>query len=88
MVNEKIKVIPFDLVSFLSSAVTLLQMRLDLGFSTELRQELTQNLNIIINAAASMDFDEQLDVAVRINTTGVLLLLKLAEESRDIEALL
>ena len=35
-----------------------------------------------------MDFDEQLDVAVRINTTGVLLLLKLAEESRTIEALL
>ena len=88
MVNEKIKVIPFDLVSFLSIALNLLQMRLDLGFSTELRQELTQNLNIIINAAASMDFDEQLDVAVRINTTGVLLLLKLAEESRNIEALL
>ena len=56
-------------------------MRLDLGFSPELRQELTQNLNIIINAAASMDFDEQLDVAIRINTTGSLLLLKLAEES-------
>ena len=76
------------MVSFLSIALNLLQMRLDLGFSTELRQELTQNLNIIINAAASMDFDEQLDVAVRINTTGVLLLLKLAEESRTIEALL
>ena len=63
-------------------------MRLDLGLSNEIRAELTQNLNIIINAAASMDFDEQIDVAIRLNTTGALLLLKLAEESPNIEAFL
>ena len=63
-------------------------MRLDLGLPKELRNEITQNLNIVINSAASMDFDEQMDVAIRLNTTGALLLLKLAEESPNIEALL
>ena len=63
-------------------------MRLDLGLNDEIRSELTQNLNIVINAAASMDFDEHLDVAIRLNTTGALLLLKLAEDSHRIESFL
>ena len=63
-------------------------MRLDLGLPPELRSELVENLNIVINAAASMDFDEQMDVAIRLNTTGALLLLKLAEESPNVEAFL
>ena len=63
-------------------------MRLDLGLSNETRADLIQNLNIVINSAASMDFDEQLDVAIRLNTTGALLLLKLAEECPNIEAFL
>ena len=63
-------------------------MRLDLGLTKQLRAELTQNLNVIINSAASINFDEQMDVAIRLNTTGALLLLKLAEESPQIEALL
>ena len=63
-------------------------MRLDLGLPPETKAELTQNLNIIINSAASMDFDESIDVAIRINTTGALLLLKLAEECHKIEAFL
>ena len=53
-----------------------------------MRDEITQNLNIIINAAASINFDEKLDFAIRLNTTGPLLLLKLAEECPAIEALM
>jgi len=76
LVQQKVKVIPFDL------------LRLDLGITKQLRDEITQNLNVIINAAASINFDEKLDYAVRLNTTGPLLLLKLAEECAAIEALL
>ena len=61
-------------------------MRLDLGLPDELRAEVAQNLNIVINSAASLSFEEDMDVAIRVNTTGALQLLKLAEESPNIVA--
>lgn len=63
-------------------------MRPDLGLSAKQRTDLTKNLNIIINCAASLDFEARIDVSMRINTTGALLLMKLAEESPSIEAFL
>jgi dTDP-4-dehydrorhamnose reductase len=53
-----------------------------------MRTTLTQDLNVIINCAASLDFDAPLDTATRINVTGPLLLMKLAEESPCFEAFL
>jgi nucleoside-diphosphate-sugar epimerase len=38
-------------------------------------------LNIIINCAANIELDEKLDIAVRVNVTGPLNLLKLANDS-------
>ena len=61
-------------------------MRLDLGLPDELRSEIAQNLNIVINSAATLSFEEDMDVAIRVNTTGALQLLKLAEESPNIVA--
>ena len=40
----------------------------------------------MINSAASLNFEEDMDVAIRVNTTGVLQLLKLAEDSPNMEA--
>ena len=47
-------------------------MRLDLGLPDELRSEIAQTLNIVINSAASLSFEEDMDVAIRVNTTGAL----------------
>jgi alcohol-forming fatty acyl-CoA reductase len=43
------------------------------------RDELINNVNIIINCAGNVDFNARLDIAMRINVTGPLMLLKLAE---------
>lgn len=56
-------------------------MRVDLGLTPEQRQELTQNLNIVINCAASVNLADKLDVATKINVTGALRLFELAQES-------
>ena len=47
---------------------------------------MSQNLNIVINCAATVDLQEQLDTAIRVNVTGPLSLLRLAKESPRIEA--
>ena len=56
-----------------------------LNLSKQLRSEVTQNLNIIINCAANIDLSENLDTAVRLNVSGPLELLKLARESPCME---
>jgi hypothetical protein len=53
-------------------------MRKNLGITDKQRDDLCQNLNIIINSAASVFKDEQLDLTVRVNVQGPLMLLKLA----------
>lgn len=56
-------------------------MREDLGLNPKQRAELTQTLNIVINCAANIELDEKLDISVKVNVTGPLNLLKLANES-------
>ena len=56
-----------------------------LNLSEQLRSELTQNLNIIINSAATVDLAVNLELAIRINVTGPLKLLQLAQESPRME---
>ena len=41
-------------------------------------------MNIVLNCAANVELDTKIDVAVRVNVTGPLLLLKLAQESPNI----
>ena len=61
-------------------------MRPDLNLTQQLRSELTQNLQIIINCAASVDLLVNIDTAVRVNVTGPLKLLQLAHECAKMEA--
>jgi thioester reductase-like protein len=60
-------------------------MRKNLGLTQEQRDDLCQNLNIIINSAASVFKDEQLDLTVRVNAGGAIQLLKIAEDSPKFE---
>ena len=53
-------------------------MRSDLNLNEKTRSELVQNLNIIINCAATVDLNAKLDTAIRVNVTGPLQLLELA----------
>ena len=46
---------------------------------------LVAELNIVINCAACLDFEQRLDIATRINTTGPLKLLELAAECPKVE---
>jgi dTDP-4-dehydrorhamnose reductase len=43
-----------------------------------MRQQLQNELNVIINCAGNVDFKAALDIAVKINVSGPLNLLKLA----------
>jgi hypothetical protein len=47
--------------------------------------DLQQNLNIIINAAGTSDFNSRLDVAVDMNVSAPLFLLELAEKCHKFE---
>jgi len=47
-------------------------MRHGLNLTDKSRNELTQNLNIIINCAATVDLQAKLDTAIRVNVTGPL----------------
>jgi len=60
LIKDKLVPIPLDL------------MRYGLNLTDKTRNELTQNLNIIINCAATVDLDAKLDTAVRVNVTGPL----------------
>ena len=49
-----------------------------------MREELTQNINIIINGAAAVELKEELETSVRVNVTGALQLLQLAQDCPNI----
>ena len=51
------------------------------------REALLKDLNIIINCAGSTEFNNTLDSATKINVSGPLKLLKLAEECRNFECI-
>jgi fatty acyl-CoA reductase len=55
----------------------------DLGLTTQMRQELVENLNIIINSAGSVEFDTRLDIATKINVAGPLRLVQLSEQCHN-----
>lgn len=59
-----------------------------LGLSKEDRNELIENLDIIINSAASVDFNLRLDQALQVNTIGSLRILKLAKACKHFKALI
>jgi thioester reductase-like protein len=50
-----------------------------------MRQEIVENVNIIINSAASVDFNSPIKVALEINYYGVQKVLELAEECKNLE---
>ncbi len=49
------------------------------------RKEIIDNVNVIINCAASVDFNSRLDEAIKINVYGTLKMFYLAKESKNIE---
>lgn len=55
-------------------------MRDDLGLAEKQRQDLTKELNVIINCAACLDLEARVEIALRANVGGPLKLLELAEE--------
>lgn len=49
--------------------------------------ELSQNVHIIINSAASVDFNQRLDQAIQVNTLGSLRVLELAKACKNLTSL-
>jgi len=58
----------------------------NLGLSGAHLEELRSKLNIIVNAAGTVEFDTRLDIATDINVRGPLLLMKLAATCQKFEA--
>jgi thioester reductase-like protein len=71
--KRKVKIVTMDLAAP------------DLGLLPQVREELIQNLNIIINCAGTVEFDTRLDIATRINVTGPLKLIELAQQCPNFE---
>jgi len=59
----------------------------DLGISVEDRKLLVDQVQIVLHCAATVRFDEKLNVALDINTRGTLLMVQLAKEMQRLEAL-
>ena len=73
LLRKKICLVPMDL------------SRDDLGLSKQMKEELVQNLNIIINSAGCVEFDTRLDIQVDTNVRGPLKLIGLARECQNFE---
>ncbi|OMJ67832.1 hypothetical protein SteCoe_34905 [Stentor coeruleus] len=61
-------------------------METDLGLSKEEYLMLKNNLNIIINSAASIKFNQRLDQILQMNTLGALKLVELAKQCHNFHA--
>jgi thioester reductase-like protein len=57
-----------------------------LGISPSDREILVNNLDVVINCAASVNFEDPLHVALNINYFGSLRMLELAKECKNIKA--
>lgn len=55
-----------------------------LGLSAADEQEVIENVNIIMNCAASIDFNARLDDAININIKGTLKILELAKKVKNL----
>ena len=49
-------------------------------------RELIENVNVVMNSAASVDFNQRLDQALQINTLGTLRVIELARKFKHLEA--
>jgi fatty acyl-CoA reductase len=56
-----------------------------LGLSPEDRRMITENCHVMINCAASVNFDDPLQDALRINYFGCMRMLELAKECKQLE---
>uniref|UniRef100_A0A0D9XGY1 Fatty acyl-CoA reductase n=1 Tax=Leersia perrieri TaxID=77586 RepID=A0A0D9XGY1_9ORYZ len=63
-------------------------MHHNLGLDDSVLRELTRDLNIIVNGAATTNFYERYDVALDVNVMGVKYLCQLAKECANLEVLL
>ena len=57
----------------------------ELGFSKETLKEIIENCHIIINCAASIDFNARIDQAIDSNIRGSLRMLELARKVRKLD---
>lgn len=56
-----------------------------LGLSEADRQSLTENVNIVFHAAATVRFNEELKLAVAINILGTKAMIELAKEMKELK---
>jgi 1-acyl-sn-glycerol-3-phosphate acyltransferase len=61
-------------------------LKKNLDLSREDWTELSENINVIINSAASVDFNQRLDQALQINTLGTLRVVELARSCKNLKA--
>ena len=69
-----------DKITFISGDLT----RENLGISEKDRTFLTENCDVIINSAASVNFDDPLQDALKINFFGCMRMLQLAKECKHL----
>lgn len=60
-------------------------MKEGIGMSVEDRELITSQTQVVINCAASIDFNARLDIAININIRGALRIQQLAKECGNIE---
>ena len=59
-------------------------MKEGLGLSKEDEEELVQSCNVVVNCAASIDFNAPLDYALEINVRGAQRMLQLAKKMKNL----
>ena len=87
-VNAKIRPVEGDLVLRLLNFSYDSQLKDGLGLSPEDFKELTENLDVIINCAASIDFNSALTEAIDINVYGTLRMFGLAQSCKNLQSFL
>ncbi|CEG66026.1 hypothetical protein RMATCC62417_02685 [Rhizopus microsporus] len=58
----------------------------DLSMTEADREQIVQNVNIVIHCAAALNYNERLDLALETNTLGTLRMMDLADECKNMEA--
>lgn len=60
----------------------------NLGLSTDDRKKLTEEVNVILHGAATVRFDERIDIAIRINVLGTREIIKLAKDTSNLKVVM
>ncbi|KAI9339864.1 male sterility protein-domain-containing protein [Pilaira anomala] len=58
----------------------------DLSMTEFDREKITENVNVVIHCAATLNYNERLDLALETNTLGTLRMMDLADECKHMEA--